>query len=116
MANILLIEYARDLLEVHRKYLRKEGHAVFTAATMDSALRAVQWGEFQVLVLGHKVPPRQRDILAATAKRLRPSARILLLYSNKIEEPFLADASLDIGASMEELRRMVESLTALSKD
>jgi DNA-binding response OmpR family regulator len=116
MANILLIEYARDLLEVHRTYLRKEGHAVSAAATVDGALRAVQWGEFQVLVLGHKVPPRQRDILATTAKRLRPSARILVLYSNKIEGPVLADASLDIGATLEELRHMVESLTAVSND
>jgi DNA-binding response OmpR family regulator len=116
MANILLIEYARDLLEVHRECLRKEGHAVSAAATLDGALRAVQWGQFQVLVLGHKIPPQQRDILAATAKRLRPSARILLLYSTKIEGPVLADASLDISASLEELRRMVEGLTVLPND
>ena len=113
MARILLIGYVADLLQQRKKKLRTAGHEVTSAQTLEEALRTTQWGQYDVVVLGHGVPEHLRNRLAATVKRTNPGTRVVMLYSRPSEKPDAADAWMDTAASFEELQRTVEGLASL---
>ena len=113
MAKVLLIGYVTDLLQQRKKRLRMAGHEVTSAQTLEAALRTAQWGQYDVVVLGHGVPDHLRNRLAATVKRTNPGTRVVMLYYRRGEKPDVADAWVDTAASLEELQRTVEGLASL---
>jgi DNA-binding response OmpR family regulator len=112
MAKILLIGFVTDLLNQRKKMLRAAGHEVTSAQNVDEALRATQWGHYDVVIVGHGVPEHLKKGLAGTVKRLNPATRILMLYSKAQEKPGLADAWMDTTASLDDLQRTVEGLAS----
>lgn len=110
MARILLIGYEHEWLEDRRGGLRAAGHTVTCAHNFDQALRSIQSGKLDVVVLGHAVPLAHRNKLAAAAKRANPSTRVLILYSASVDHAELADALVDNTATTEDLHRAVEYL------
>lgn len=113
MAKIFLIGYSKELLALRRKRLREVGHAVVTAETLGEALRKLQSGAYDVMVLGQAVPPNQRHSLVATAKRINPRTKVVVLYSATINHAELADALLDAEASVDDLLHAVEYLISM---
>jgi DNA-binding NtrC family response regulator len=113
MAKILLIGYCKELLALRRTRLREVGHNVVTAETLGEALRKMQSGAYDVIVLGQLVPHQQRNSLVATAKRINPFTKVVVLYSATINHAELADALLDADASVEDLLHAVEYLVSL---
>jgi DNA-binding NtrC family response regulator len=113
MAKILLIGYERDWLSARRRGLHAAGHGVTCAQSFSQALRAIQSGRFDVVVLGHAIPQQQRNALAAAAKKANGGTRVLVLYSARIDHAELADALVDTSASTDDLRRAVEYLIGM---
>jgi CheY-like chemotaxis protein len=113
MAKILLIGYSKELLALRRRRLRDVGHTVTTAETLGEALRKIQSGAYDVMVLGQTVPHQQRNSLVATAKRINPRTKVVVLYMATIDNAELADALLDADATVEDLLQAVEYLVSL---
>ena len=110
MARILIIGYVTELLQKRKRALSDAGHEVTSAQNLDEALRTTQWGQYDVVVVGHGIPERLKKGLAATARRINPGTQILMLYSSIPEKSGIADAWVDTAASVEELRHTVERL------
>jgi DNA-binding NtrC family response regulator len=112
MAKVLLIGFLTDLLHQRTAMLRSAGHEVASAQNLDEALRTTQWGQYDVVVVGHGVPERLRRGLSNTVKRVNPATRVLMLCSSVLEKPGLADAWMDTTASLDDLQRTVEGLAS----
>lgn len=110
VARILLVGYEHGWLEDRRGGLRAAGHMVSCAHNLDQGLRSLQFGKFDVLVLGNAIPLAQRNNLAGAAKRANPETRVLILYSASVDHAELADALVDNTATTEDLHRAVEYL------
>ena len=68
MATILLVEYEGASLE-RRRGLSMAGHKVTSVRSFAEALGAIEFGKHDVVVLGHDLPQRERNRLAAAARR-----------------------------------------------
>ena len=100
VARVLCTGADSVLLVTRKLILEHAGHTVPTALGEAAAAAACRDSDFQVVVIGQSISPKDKKVLASLARRYCPSARILELYgphqSRALED---ADAWLEVPAS-----------------
>ena len=112
MARVLLVGYVAEFLQTPDRVLRAAGHQVTTAPSFITAITTIEFGSFDVAILGFSVPARERSQLAHRLKQASPGAKIIMIYFSDIENTEQADALLPTTASGEDVLRTVNHLLA----
>jgi DNA-binding response OmpR family regulator len=112
--TILIINYDPFLLATVRAVLEHFGYAVSSAIGFQSALALVRGASFDLLLLSHTVPRRDRRVLMACVRE-RGSAPVLMACSQPGEEPD-ADREADVLHGPKELVTAVEALLPSSTE
>jgi len=96
MSRILSISYDEALLHTREMLLRREGFAVESALGFSEAVQACEKSEFDLVIMGHSIPPAEREQLI---RQLRAVCSTPILALRRANEPLLrtADYNLDSG-------------------
>jgi DNA-binding response OmpR family regulator len=96
MASILSISYDRVLLHTRELILSRAGFKVESAVGFSAAARACEKGEFDLVIMGHSIPPEDK---AEIIKQLRAVCDTRTLALRRPNEPTLksAEYNLDSG-------------------
>ena len=96
MASILSISYDQALLETRELILSREGFKVESAVGFSAAVRACEKGEFDLVIMGHSIPPEDK---AAIIEQLRDICDTPILALRRPNESTLksAEYNLDSG-------------------
>src|SRR5437868_7081875 len=78
-AFILSIGSDMELLDLRSQLLRAEGYAVQQESDLGRTLISFRDGDFDLIVICHSVPEKDRLRIVANAKRIKPSTLVLLL-------------------------------------
>ena len=110
MAAILLVGHLAPLLRDRERVLRRAGHDVVAITAGQDHLRYATQKDFDVVIIGHAVPERQRQRLLQSLKSRSPQAAIVLFYRGSIQNAELADAVLNTDGKYKDLLLTVEHL------
>lgn len=66
--RILSISYDRALLQTRSMLLEEAGFEVVSASSFRQAFELCRAGEFDLLIIGHSIPPRDKASLIASAR------------------------------------------------
>jgi DNA-binding response OmpR family regulator len=106
MIRVLSFGYVDELLQKRHRFLAASGFEVTSIDTKSAGLRLLGTCEFDVLVIGHGVPLRDRNAVAARAK-CGDAIRVIFLYRSNIRNAELADAVLSVDSSAEDLPQII---------
>jgi DNA-binding NtrC family response regulator len=67
--RILSISYDRALLQTRRMLLEEAGFEVISAASFREAFDLCRAGAFDLLIIGHSIPPNDKASMIAAARR-----------------------------------------------
>ena len=67
--RILSISYDRALLQTRRMLLEEAGFEVISASSFREAFDLCRAGAFDLLIIGHSIPPNDKASMIATARR-----------------------------------------------
>ena len=110
MCRVLSVEYSIPYLVKRHGALRRAEIPVESASTLREALTLMRLGEFDVAVLGHAIPETERNRIADTLLELKPTLRIVMMYTGSISNADRADAVL----SLEGEQHLVATVKALA--
>ena len=79
MARILSISYDEMLLRTRAMILEGAGHQVTSALGFTDGRGACQGGAFQLFILGHSIPERDKVELLACFRAAHPKAHVIAL-------------------------------------
>ena len=82
--RILSISYDRALLQTRRMLLEEAGFEVISAASFREAFDLCRAGAFDLLIIGHSIPPNDKASMIAAARR---SAKAQVLSIRTDTEP-----------------------------
>src|SRR5437762_6581200 len=85
-AFILSIGSDAELLGLRSEVLRVEGYAVRQESDLGHALITFKDGDFDLIVICHSVPEKDRLRIVANAKRIKPSTLVLLVTTDTYGE------------------------------
>jgi DNA-binding response OmpR family regulator len=96
MPRILSISYDKALLHTRELMLSREGFEVESAVGFSAALQACEKGEFDLMIMGHSIPPEDK---AAIIKQLRAVCDTPILALRRANEAPVkaAEYNLDSG-------------------
>ena len=114
MCRVLSVEYSIPYLVKRHVALRRAEIPVESASTLREALTLMRLGEFDIAVLGHAIPERERDRIAEALLELKPSIRIIMMYTGSISSADRADAVLSLEGE-QHFAATVKSLVARMK-
>ena len=92
---VLNLGYDSALLETRSIMLKNAGLRVCSVASAAAALHAVSSQAFDVIILCHTVPERQRREVMEAARKRRPGVRTVVLYKVTRAEAEGADVAVD---------------------
>ena len=110
MAAILLVGHMAPLLRERERVLRRAGHDVVAITVGNDHLRYATQKDFDVVIIGHAVPERQRHRLLQSVKSRSPHVAVVLFYRGSIQNAELADAILNTDGKSKDLLFTVEHL------
>jgi DNA-binding response OmpR family regulator len=102
MFRILSFGCQREFLRLRHQALERAGLSVISVTTRDEAERLIRTKPFQVLIIGHTVPMKDRMEVALLAKSVQKMA-VIFLYDGSIRHAESADAILSIESGSEDL-------------
>jgi DNA-binding NtrC family response regulator len=108
--TILSISYDRELLTLRQAFLETEGYSVRSVITIDDALALLCGQHFDVVLIGHTVPPEATKSMILSAKKLRAHLPVLTIVADPNEKEPLADASVAGSAGPDALIEALQSL------
>ena len=111
MCRVLSVEYSIPYLVKRHVGLRRAEIPVESASSLREALALLRLGEFDVAVLGHGIPESERNHIADTLLEVKPSIRIVMMYSGSISNADHANAVLSIDGE-QHLVPTIKSLTS----
>jgi DNA-binding NtrC family response regulator len=114
MCRVLSVEYSIPYLVKRHVALRRAEVPVESASTMREALSLMRLGEFDVAVLGHGIPDADRNRIAEALLELKPTIRVIMMYSGSIHHSDRADAVLSLEGE-QHLVPTIKSLFARMK-
>ncbi len=108
-SRILSISYDPMLLQTRQHLLQQKGYAVVSAEGFTEAMERCQQGGFDLAVMGHSIPHRDKEALIASIKQHCPVPVIALL---RVGEKPLAGAAasadpMNPGAFLEIVDRLL---------
>jgi CheY-like chemotaxis protein len=104
MGRILVADDDQTCRTSIQKVLEREGHKVWTAESVDSALEALSIEHFDLVVCDYRMPGKTGIDLLIELKRRRECVPVLVISANV--DDFVDDAMLQLGA-MELLKKPV---------
>jgi CheY-like chemotaxis protein len=105
--RILSISYDEAILKTRHYLLDRAGYEVVSALRFTEALDHCDQETFDLVVLGHSLPPRDKDALIGTLKG-KCRCPVLSMRRTGSEPHPDADYSLDAGEGPEALLQMIE--------
>jgi DNA-binding NtrC family response regulator len=102
MARILSVAYDESLLLTRHYILEKAGFTVVSALRFAEAIEHCQQQKFDLIVLGHSVPPSDKTALIAETKRLCGCPALSIRRFDQPRHPS-ADYSVESGEGPEAL-------------
>ncbi|HKW17101.1 MAG TPA: response regulator [Terriglobales bacterium] len=108
-ARILSLSCDETLLRMRHMIFENAGYEVVSAAASAPVLQPLKQEDFDVLVLGYKIPHREKETLAQGFRR-SSSGRIISLRSNA-GEPLVEGADYHVEADPEPLLKLVAEVT-----
>ena len=79
MANILSTSYDDALLRTREWMLQREGHSVVSAIGFHEAREACEKTGFDLFVIGHSIPIKDKQDLITCFRANNPNARVIAL-------------------------------------
>ncbi len=79
MANILSITYDETLLRTRQMILEAAGHEVTSALGLQDGRAACEKRGFQLFILGHSIPEKDKLELVACFRGVNPKAQVIAL-------------------------------------
>jgi DNA-binding NtrC family response regulator len=104
----------RELLNERENLLRTAGYEVVVAPSFTAAVQIIENDFFDLAVMGFSVPEEERNQLARVFKQSNPRAKIIMIYSNSVQNSELADALMQTTVSAKDILQAVNYL--LHKD
>jgi hypothetical protein len=106
MSKILSVSYDISLLVTRQLLFENSGWSVRSASNLDSALEFCRSERFDLVVLGHSIPDRDKALLIACARSFKTPVLALRLCN----EPLfgLADYEFDVSTNPENLLAFVK--------
>jgi len=95
MPRILSISYDQALLHTRELMLSREGFEVQSAVGFSAALQACEKGEFDLMIMGHSIPPEDK---AAIIKQLRAVCQTPILALRRANEAPVKAAEFDLDS------------------
>jgi CheY-like chemotaxis protein len=83
-ARILSISYDSTLLRTRQQFFEQRGYVVVSAEGFTEALERCLGGEFDVVVMGHSIPHRDKEALMRAVNESCPAPVVALL---RVGEP-----------------------------
>ena len=113
--RILSITYDETLLRTREMILEGAGHEVTSALGLEDGRKACAHRGFQLFILGHSIPERDKIELVARFRATNPTAPVIAL--TRAGEPRLkeVDAYLNPGDPEELLRAIARTLDPSSE-
>ena len=111
MTRVLLFGYMEDLLRKRHDALCRAGLEVTSVNSRNAALRLLENEQFDVVVVGHRVPSGDRNDVAMRARLARES-RVIFLYRWSIRDAEPADALLNVDGNPQDLVAAIQRLAS----
>jgi DNA-binding response OmpR family regulator len=92
---ILSVGLDTHLLEIRNLVLKSAGYTVVTARSAREAIRVFQAGDFDLLLLGHCIPARDRERLAFLVRSFGSHTPVVCVANCSNQADSFADATLD---------------------
>jgi DNA-binding response OmpR family regulator len=107
--HILSVSYDCVLMKTRQMVLEKHGYKVTSAEGFVEAIAECQSADYDLLIIGHSVPPAEKQMLVEESKRHCQSPILALLRPGELEVKG-ATKSLDASYQPDALLLMVEEL------
>ncbi len=114
MATVLCIGLHEQLIATRKLMLEQAGHVVITASNVLEFERSCGEHRFDVVVVGQRIPPREKQRIFTLARQCVPEARILELYEQG-HPKVLAEADDWLFVPTDVPTDLVERVEALAK-
>ena len=108
--SILYVADKSENTAFHTAQLRNAGYQVFAVLSREEAIRGIEGGRVDVIVIGHGLSLGERMEIEAVAQRTKPKPRVVLLYENSIAKTEQADAVLNINSEPQHLVQTIRYL------
>ncbi len=113
MAVVLCIGLNRDLIATRKLMLEAAGHTVVTSSNEVEVEKAAATHQFDVVVVGQRIPPPEKRRILQLARKLTPEAKVLELYEHS-ENKVLVDADDWLLVPTDIPAHLVERVEALA--
>lgn len=108
--KVLSFGYSESLLQKRHQWLSASQFDVCSVNTRSMVRRLLGNQEFDLLLIGHTVPMKDRNEIARRAKSKK--IRVVFLYRWNIHGAELADAVISVDGGAENLTECIHRLTA----
>jgi DNA-binding response OmpR family regulator len=97
--RILSISYDRGLLRARQELLEAQGYSVISCSDREDALECCQVGSFDLVVIGHSIPHRDKEQFMAAFRPTYHAPILALVRADEGTVPGVLGASetLDVG-------------------
>jgi DNA-binding response OmpR family regulator len=116
MAKILSIGYDEPLLLTRQYILQQAGFTVVSALRLEEAIRHCKHQKFDLIVLGHSIPPTDKTRLIAAGKKLAGCPTLSITGSDQSPHPgvdYSVDASEGPRALVHAIQAVLGGISAL---
>jgi len=79
MARILSVSYDETLLRTRELLLESAGHSVVSAFGHHEALESCTTGEFELVIIGHSIPKKDKLDVIERFRKTNPDATVIAL-------------------------------------
>ena len=97
MPHIVALSVGSDplVLGTRNQVLRSDGHTVVSAISADDALKVFLAGDFDLVILCHSIPERDRESLTNAIHNRSPKTPVVLVAQRVGEQDRFADATIE---------------------
>ena len=97
MPHIIALAVGRDplLLETRGQVLRNAGYTVVSALSVEQALQSFASGDFDIVILCHSIPMRDRERLTYAIHRHNPNTPVVVVTARFSAMDSFADATIE---------------------